>query len=284
MIVLVTGASGSGKSEYAENLVMEASFSNRYYIATMAVYGDEGRDKVLRHKRQRQGKGFVTLERQKDLGGLDLEETAGAGEAGAGETGVDTGVADAGKTNGKKMNSQCQEQLLGRRDCTQAAVLLECVSNLAANEMFGQEDTAAAEPGMQRTPEMQRTPAMQREPEVQRTPGMQWEPEVQQMPGIQGEPEVQQPAMQWEPEVQQMPGMPAGTEILAEKIVSDIGHVARRTSLMVIVTNEVGEDGIQYEPETMEYIRLMGLVNQKLARMADRVVEVVYGIPVEWKS
>lgn len=49
---------------------------------------------------------------------------------------------------------------------------------------------------------------------------------------------------------------------------------------MVIVTNEVDRDGICYEPETMEYIRLMGCLNQKLASAADRVVEVVYGIPV----
>ena len=49
---------------------------------------------------------------------------------------------------------------------------------------------------------------------------------------------------------------------------------------MVIVTNEVAMDGILYDPETMEYIRLMGLLNQRLAEMADQVVEVVYGIPV----
>ena len=34
----------------------------------------------------------------------------------------------------------------------------------------------------------------------------------------------------------------------------------------------------------MEYIRLMGWVNQRLAKLADRVVEVVYGIPVVLKE
>ena len=53
---------------------------------------------------------------------------------------------------------------------------------------------------------------------------------------------------------------------------------------MVIVTNEVGSGGGVYETETMEYIRLMGLINQQLADMADRVVEVVYGIPVVWNA
>ena len=32
--------------------------------------------------------------------------------------------------------------------------------------------------------------------------------------------------------------------------------------------------------ETLEYIRLLGLVNCRLAKMASEVVEVVYGIPV----
>ena len=35
-----------------------------------------------------------------------------------------------------------------------------------------------------------------------------------------------------------------------------------------------------YEKETLEYIRLLGLVNCRLAQMASQVVEVVYGIPV----
>lgn len=52
---------------------------------------------------------------------------------------------------------------------------------------------------------------------------------------------------------------------------------------MVIVTNEVGRDGRTYDRETMDYIRLMGLLNRRLADMADQVVEVVFGIPVVLK-
>ena len=63
MIYLVTGGSGSGKSAYAELLL--SGFENirsRYYIATMQVYGEEGKKRVERHRRLRAGKGFITSE------------------------------------------------------------------------------------------------------------------------------------------------------------------------------------------------------------------------------
>ena len=63
MIYLVTGGSGSGKSAYAESLL--SGFENirsRYYIATMQVYGEEGKKRVERHRRLRAGKGFITSE------------------------------------------------------------------------------------------------------------------------------------------------------------------------------------------------------------------------------
>ena len=69
-----------------------------------------------------------------------------------------------------------------------------------------------------------------------------------------------------------------------EAVVDGITSLARQAAELVVVTNEVGLDGISYEVETMEYIRLMGWVNQRLAKLADRVVEVVYGIPVVLKE
>ncbi len=44
MIHLVIGGSGSGKSEYAENLLEDSP--GKYYIATMQVYDAEGRKKL----------------------------------------------------------------------------------------------------------------------------------------------------------------------------------------------------------------------------------------------
>ena len=63
MIVLVTGGSGSGKSAFAEDLSLDLSLSApRIYLATMRVWEDEGKKRVLRHRRLRETKGFTTLE------------------------------------------------------------------------------------------------------------------------------------------------------------------------------------------------------------------------------
>ena len=49
---------------------------------------------------------------------------------------------------------------------------------------------------------------------------------------------------------------------------------------LVIVSNNVFEDGILYDQTTMDYIEATGQINGQLARMADEAVEVVAGIPV----
>lgn len=94
MFTLITGGSASGKSEYAETLVT-ALPGRRIYLATMRPWDEEGRRRVVRHHRLRQGKGFETLERYTDLAGLELP--AGAN------------------------------------------VLLECLGNLTANELYDPE-------------------------------------------------------------------------------------------------------------------------------------------------
>lgn len=106
MFGLITGGSGSGKSEYAENLAARLSKEKKlplYYIATMRPFGEEGRKRVERHRCLRAGKGFVTIERYVNLKELSLSK--------------------------------------------EGVVLLECLSNLTANEMF--KDNGAGD----RTPE-----------------------------------------------------------------------------------------------------------------------------------
>ena len=72
-------------------------------------------------------------------------------------------------------------------------------------------------------------------------------------------------------------------EETGEKIVRDIGML-KKAAHLVVITNNVFEDGIVYEEPVMEYIRAMGRINGALAGMADKVVEVVAGIPVMIKD
>jgi len=53
---------------------------------------------------------------------------------------------------------------------------------------------------------------------------------------------------------------------------------------LVVVSNEVSLDGDRYDPETLEYIRILNRLNGWLADRADRVEEVVCGIPLLLKG
>lgn len=118
MIHLVTGGSGSGKSEYAENWLTDGSKKCEYtksgltdgnaqedqqkdgtyiYIATMQPYTEETLQKIERHHRLRAGKGFQTLEKYMDLAELEIPKNQG--------------------------------------------ILLECISNLVANELYKEDGT-----------------------------------------------------------------------------------------------------------------------------------------------
>ena len=97
MFALIFGGSGSGKSEYAEKLSCELAQKNeKYYIATMIPYGEEGKKRVERHKKLREGKDFYTIEQTMHISGA-------------------------------------LEKIKNPRNST---VLIECMSNLVANEMF----------------------------------------------------------------------------------------------------------------------------------------------------
>lgn len=79
MITVITGASGSGKSVFAEQYSVERwnkqkqiqTNTRLVYVATMKVFGEEGKQKVERHRRQREGKGFELIEQEVDIGTID---------------------------------------------------------------------------------------------------------------------------------------------------------------------------------------------------------------------
>lgn len=105
MIVLVTGGASCGKSAYAEQIA--CSFSDeRYYLAAMKPFGEEGARRIARHRALRAGKGFVTIECFDGLDQVDL--------------------------------AQCSQS--GR---TRTA-LLESLGNVVANELFRDDGTCAS--------------------------------------------------------------------------------------------------------------------------------------------
>lgn len=171
MIHIVTGGSGSGKSAFAEEQIVNLQGDVRIYIATMYTFDEESRRRVERHRRMRAGKRFETVECYTHLEELKIPKGAD--------------------------------------------VLLECMSNLTANEMY-QEGGAG--------------------------------------------------------------------ENTCEAVCRGIDALAAQAENLVVVTNEVFSDGITYDRETQRYLKYLGTINQYLARIADSVTEVVYGIPVRIKE
>ncbi len=67
-------------------------------------------------------------------------------------------------------------------------------------------------------------------------------------------------------------------------ILLGVRNLVRQASNVVIVTNQVFSDGISYDAETEKYRRNLAKVNGALASVADEVVEVVCGIPMVLKD
>ncbi len=176
-MTLIIGGSGSGKSAYAEDYMVSISEDRKKYYIATMQIYDE--------------EGKRKVERHRMLRG------------GKGFSTIEQPV-DIGKA-AEKMEA---DDVTG---------LLECVSNLTANEMCSGE-------------------------------------------------------------------VPGTEEAITEKIVGGIAVLNRELTHLVIVSNNVFEDGNVYDKTTMAYIRAMGRINQKLAEMADEVVEVVVGIPIVIKN
>lgn len=70
-IILVTGGQRSGKSGYAQKTALSLS-QNPVYLATSAVWDDEHRKRIDRHKKDR-GSEWTNIEILKDIQDLDIE-------------------------------------------------------------------------------------------------------------------------------------------------------------------------------------------------------------------
>ncbi|MCR4807113.1 MAG: bifunctional adenosylcobinamide kinase/adenosylcobinamide-phosphate guanylyltransferase [Lachnospiraceae bacterium] len=107
MITLVIGKQDSGKSALAEDIAISCG-NVRFYLATMKIMDDDGRARVERHRKLREGKDFITLEREYDIRGA---------------------VPD--------IKDHCKDLPGGEKD---AVILLECAANLAGNELYDNRD------------------------------------------------------------------------------------------------------------------------------------------------
>ena len=72
MLTLVIGGSASGKSAFAEDLVLKAGPGPRYYLANRDPMVSECRARIDRHRAMRAQKGFKTIEQYTNLAGLTL--------------------------------------------------------------------------------------------------------------------------------------------------------------------------------------------------------------------
>lgn len=171
MLHVITGGSGSGKSAYAEQCILNLGEAGRIYVATMYPFDEESHQKIARHREMRKEKNFQTVECFTGLKSLSLP-------------------------------SGCN-------------VLLECMSNLTANEMY-REDGAK--------------------------------------------------------------------EDTVKEILEGVRHLNETCANLIVVSNEIFSDGMDYEKETVLYQRYLGNINREMAARAERVTEVVYGIPITVKG
>lgn len=181
MIIFVYGGSGSGKSAFAEEISSHYGGSERYYVATMKVFDEEGKERVAKHRRQREGRNFKLIEKP-----VLIES-------------VCTDLAQE-KAAGKKI-----------------FLLIECLSNLVANEMFSDGSIISAEK-------------------------------------------------------------------VVDSVVKGLTEVFESADDVVVVSNNVFEDGIGYDDSVCEYMHALGKINEWMCRKADKSYEVVVGIPLEIKK
>jgi adenosylcobinamide kinase/adenosylcobinamide-phosphate guanylyltransferase len=176
VVTLIIGGSGSGKSAYAEDYICKKAGKNPKYYIATMKAADK--ETIDRIEKHRN--------MRKDKCFITIERPNNIGS-------------------------------LAKEDMTASSyALLECMSNLVANEMF-------------------------------------------------------------------LDGEPKSASFIVGKIVKEINVLSSKLNNLVIVSNNIFEDGIEYDEYSMKYIRALGLINQKLSEMAEEVIEVVVGLPVKIK-
>ncbi|MCL2377750.1 MAG: bifunctional adenosylcobinamide kinase/adenosylcobinamide-phosphate guanylyltransferase [Defluviitaleaceae bacterium] len=70
MRIFISGGCKNGKSTYAQNLAKNRNNRPLYYIATMSAVDMEDDERITRHKQERAGWGFITIEQPRDIAGI----------------------------------------------------------------------------------------------------------------------------------------------------------------------------------------------------------------------
>lgn len=171
MLYMIFGGSGSGKSEYAEDLAVKLCPGEKVYLATLQDIDEEMEKRIEDHRAMRKGKHFITMEQGISLETIDL--------------------------------------------CGQRLVLLECMTNLLANEMYS--------------------------PQAQKD------------------------------------------EPVSDYIMKGIRHIKNQVEDLIVIAQDSFSE-VPMDPEMRRYVRESGRVNQKLAKEADVVIEVKFGLPLVLKG
>ena len=69
-----------------------------------------------------------------------------------------------------------------------------------------------------------------------------------------------------------------------ENVLSGVDALDRQCDRLIVVTNDVGSDGIEYDATTSAYVEALGRINAALAARAETVLELVAGIPLVLKG
>lgn len=256
-MILVTGGSGSGKSEYAEELAVKCAMglakkekkhswnegdvsrnsagedsgnidehvdghtadSDLIYLATMSASGEEARRRIDRHRRMRENKNFLTVE------DMYLE-------------------SDIDKFRGR-------------------VVLLEDLSNLLSNYMFRGYATDSSQ---------------NNDASLDKYSDKKQNEKLNEHCVESSNDSIDDNEISRNNHDNEEYGII--TDIIFNKLLDINAHAGE----LIVVTNEIFSDGIAYDADTMGFIWNLANLNRRLAKQSSQFTEVVCGIPLYIKK
>lgn len=69
-----------------------------------------------------------------------------------------------------------------------------------------------------------------------------------------------------------------------DAVMAGVDNLIASSGDLIIITNDVGAEPADYGEATDSYIRVMGRINAAIAQKADRVIEMVAGVPTVIKG